>query len=158
MSQGDEFMAAALNDPDDPRAVVQRLVRATNEHDLETLVGCFAEDYSLDAPAHPQRSFRGIEQVRQNWAQIFGAVPDITTRVLRTAVDGNTVWTEMEMSGTRLDRSAHRMRGVFIFGIDAGQIRWARMFLEPLEETGGDMGSAVREQLRAKPAASGGGA
>ena len=115
--------------------------------DLEGIVSCFADDYALEAPIHPERSFRGKEQVRSNWKQILGAVPDITVRVLRSARDGGTMWTEQEMSGTRRDGVAHLMRGVFILGVSEGLIRWGRMFLEPVHHGTGDMNAAVREQL-----------
>jgi ketosteroid isomerase-like protein len=128
----------------DPRTLLDRLVRAVNDHDLEALVACFDEDYVNVNPAHPQRGFRGNEQVRRNWTQFFAEVPDIHARVLRSAVDGNSLWTEWEMSGTRSDGAAHEMRGVFIFGYADGRATWARMFLEPVEETSGDNDAAVR--------------
>ncbi len=130
-----------------PGAAVERLVAATNAHDVEALVACFAVDYALESPAHPQRSFRGVAQVRRNWTQIFAAVPDLEARLLRSAVDGEAVWTEWEMNGTRRDGGAHRMRGVFIFEVTGGVIRSGRMFLEPVEEAGGDMNAALRGHL-----------
>src|SRR4051794_35271531 len=98
-----------------PRATIQRLVEATAARDVDRIVACFAEDYSLEAPAHPHRSFRGNAQVRSNWTQIFAAVPDHTTTLSRLAVEGDSVWTEWEMSGVRRDGSPHLLRGVFIF-------------------------------------------
>jgi len=130
-----------------PLATIHRLVDATNAHDLDLLVACFAPDYTLTAPSHPQRSFRGIDQVRRNWTQIFAAVPDIATRLVRATGDGEVVWTEWEMSGTRRDGVPHRMAGVFIFGVSDDQIQWGRIFLEPVEETGGDMNATVRAQV-----------
>jgi ketosteroid isomerase-like protein len=123
------------NANEDPVVAVERLVRVTNAHDIEGIVECFADDYVLDSPIHPQRSFRGKEQVRRNWTQILAAVPDIAVRVLRSARDGNTAWTEWEMNGTRRDGVAHLMRGVFIFGVSGGLVRWGRMFLEPVDPT-----------------------
>ena len=58
--------------------VIDRLIQATNEHDLEGIVGCFAADYRNETPAHPARGFVGRDQVRRNWTQILAAVPDIT--------------------------------------------------------------------------------
>lgn len=130
-----------------PAAVIERLVAATNAHDLDALVACFAESYTLEAPLHPARSFRGTEQVRRNWTQIFGAVPDISTRLVGTAVDGATVWTEWEMRGTRRDGAKHLMRGVFIFGVEADRIASGRMFLEMVDESETDMNIAVGRQL-----------
>ena len=128
-------------------SVIDNLVHAANAHDLDAIVACFAEDYALEAPLHPARSFRGKEQVRRNWSQILGAVPDITTKVVASARDGDTLWTEWEMTGTRRDGVHHVMRGVFIFGVGADAIRWGRMYLEPVDTSDANMDAAVREQL-----------
>lgn len=87
----------------DRPAVIDRLVAATNAHDLDALVSCFAPDYVNVTPAHPPRGFTGRDQVRQNWLTIFAGVPDITTRIVASATDGSTVWTEWEMTGTTPD-------------------------------------------------------
>jgi ketosteroid isomerase-like protein len=130
-----------------PLATIDRLMAATNAHDLEGIVACFADDYALEAPLHPARAFQGNEQVRRNWTQILGTVKDIAVTVLRTACDGDTVWTEQEMVGTRPDGGEHLMRGVFIFGVSAGLIRWGRMFLEPVDTSGVDMSAALGQVL-----------
>ena len=64
---------------------VERLLGATNAHDLDALVSCFAADYRNLTPAHPARGFVGHAQVRRNWRQIFDAVPDRTADVTWTA-------------------------------------------------------------------------
>lgn len=120
-------------------AVVERLLRGVNEHDLEGMVACFADDYVNETPVHPPRGFVGTEQVRRNWAQIFAGVPDIRAELPRQTVDGDTVWTEWEMSGTRVDGLPFLMRGVVIFGIAGDAIASARFYLEPVEETSGDV-------------------
>ena len=56
---------------------MDRLCAATNAHDLDGIVGCFAEDYRNETPVHPARGFVGREQVRRNWQQIFAFVPDV---------------------------------------------------------------------------------
>ena len=132
---------------EDPRATVERLVLATNQHDIEVLVACFAEDFDNATPVHPARGFRGHAQVRRNWEQIFAFVPDITTEITRSAVDGNTIWTEWEMRGTRRDGTAHHMRGVILFGVGDGLIRWARFYLEPVDTSDATVDDAVREQV-----------
>jgi ketosteroid isomerase-like protein len=129
-------------------AVVQRLERATNEHDLEALVACFASDYRNETPAHPERGFTGQDQVRANWSQIFAAVPDLTCEVLRCTVEGDTVWSEWEHRGTRPDGTPHLMRGVIIFGIADGFAAWARFYLEPVQAGDGTVDHAVRRQVR----------
>ena len=123
----------------DPAAVVERLVAAVNAHDLDALVACFAGDYVNETPAHPRRGFRGREQVRRNWAQLFAGVPDLRARVPGTAADGGRVWTEWDLAGTRRDGAPFALRGVVIFGVGGGQITSARFYLEPVEETSGDV-------------------
>lgn len=119
--------------------VMERLVVAVNAHDLESLVGCFAQDYRNETPVHPLRGFTGDAQVRTNWNQIFGGVPDIEARILRTAEDGELVWTEWDMAGTRVDGSPFAMRGVVIFGVTDDRITSARFYLEPVEQSSGDV-------------------
>src|ERR671932_2385357 len=104
------------------RQVVERLVAATNAHDLERLVDCFAPSYVNEAPAHPARGFTGREQVRRNWTSIFAAVPDIEVDVIADATEGNRVWTEWEMHGTRRDGAPHAMAGVIVFDVEEDHI------------------------------------
>jgi ketosteroid isomerase-like protein len=127
-----------------PAAVVQRLLAAINAHDLEAMVALFAEDYVNEWPAHPQRGFRGNDQVRRNWSQIFEGVPDLQARLPRMVVDGDTVWTEWDMLGTRRDGAPSLTRGVSIFGVSHGRLAWVRFYLEPVEESSGDVNDHTR--------------
>src|SRR3954449_11185362 len=79
----------------DPRAVMDRLTAAQNAHDLEALLACFHEDYRSEQPQFPARTFQGIGQVRANWSALLGAMPDFHAEVVRSAVDGDTVFAEV---------------------------------------------------------------
>jgi len=127
--------------------VVDRLVDATNRHDLNALVACFATDYRNETPAHPARGFTGPEQVRQNWAQIFANVSDVRGEVVASTVDGDSSWTEWEMTGTRPDGSPHHMKGVIIFTCGDGLITNARFYLEPVDDSPAPVDAAVRQQV-----------
>ena len=129
--------------------MVERLRDATNAHDLDAVVDCFAEDYRNDTPAHPRRSFDGRAQVRSNWEQIFAAVPDIRAAVLASVVDGDVIWSEWEMRGTRRDGAQHLMRGVIVFGVRGERAAWARFFLEPVDPGDDDASAAVRQIIGA---------
>src|SRR5919205_3174748 len=131
-------------DEQGPAAVVQRLVGAIKAPELEAMVALFADDYVNEWPAHPQRGFRGNQQVRSNWSQIFAGVPDLRARLPRMVVDGDTVWAEWDLSGTRRDGAAHLLRGVSIFGVAEGRLAWVRFYLEPVEETSGDVNANTR--------------
>ena len=136
---------------DNPVGLLDKLLASVNGHDLEGLVNCFADDYVNQTPAHPPRGFRGREQVRRNWTQIFGTIPDIQARVPGTAVDGQTLWTEWEMSGTRADGEPFLMRGVVIFDFTGALISSARFYLEPVENTSGDVEEAVIDAVGRPP-------
>ena len=87
----------------------------------------------------------------RNWSQIFVRVPDIRAGVPRDVVDGRTLWTEWEMSGTQSDGTSFLMRGVVVFEIDGRMIASARFYLEPVEESGGDIDTATRTVSPARP-------
>ncbi|MDQ3573409.1 MAG: nuclear transport factor 2 family protein [Actinomycetota bacterium] len=127
-----------------PPPVLDRLLAAINAHELEAMVSCFAEDYTNETPVHPPRGFRGQEQVRTNWSQIFAAVPNIHARVVRSSVDGDTLWTEWDIAGDRADGARFLMRGVVIFGVAGDTIASARFYLEPVEDTSGDVNAHTR--------------
>jgi ketosteroid isomerase-like protein len=135
-----------MNDqpPDAGYEVVARLRDAMNEHDLEALVDVFDPDVVSETPAHPERTFRGADQVRRNWEQIFAGVPDLHADLLAAVVDGDTVWSEWDWRGTRRDGSAHRMRGVTIQRFRGTRAVAVRFYMEPVEEGGPGAGEAVR--------------
>jgi ketosteroid isomerase-like protein len=129
-------------------ALLERLASAVNSHDLDGLVGCFAAGYRNQTPAHPAQGFTGRVQVRRNWQQIFTFVPDISARVLRSCADGDVVWSEWEMTGTRRDNSVHQMAGVIVFGVRDGRFAWARFYLEPVQADGAGADETVRRHVR----------
>ena len=130
-----------------PAAVIERLRDATNAHDLDAIVACFAADYRNETPLHPARGFSGREQVRRNWTQILAAVRDVSTEIVASVAAGDTVWSEWIHRGTRPDGSPHLMRGVIIFAVRDGLITSARFFLESVEDSGDGIDAAVRRQV-----------
>src|SRR6476619_3272153 len=126
-------------------SLVTRLRDAMNEHDLEALVDVFDPDFVSETPAHPQRTFRGADQVRRNWEQIFAGVPDLRADLLDAVADGDTVWSEWDWSGTRRDGSAHRMRGVTILRLRGPRVSSVHFYMEPVDEAGPGPSEAVRE-------------
>lgn len=128
--------------------VIHTLVEAVNRQDLASLVGCFAEDYVNQTPAHPERGFRGRHQVHRNWAHIFAEVPDVRAHISRCVSDDVTVWTEWRMAGTRRsDASLFEMAGVVIYEVADGQIQSAAFYLEPVEQGSGDIDTAIRRAV-----------
>jgi ketosteroid isomerase-like protein len=136
-------------------ALLDRLVTAASGRDLDALVGCFAPGYRNETPAHPAQGFTGRDQVRRNWEQIFALMPDLTATVLRSACDGDMVWSEWQMTGTRPDGIAMQMAGVVIFGVRGEQFAWARFYLEPVQAGGPDVSETVRQRAGAAGAGPG---
>jgi len=130
-------------------SVLEQLHRALNAHDLEAFVELFSPDYQSEQPAHPDRQFGGREQVRENWGGTFQEVPDFRAELLRSAVRGDTVWSEWEWNGTRKDASRLEMRGVMLAGVQAGHIAWARLYMEFVEQGGAGIEEAVRQMRTA---------
>lgn len=116
----------------DRSAFLARVLEATNAHDVERIVGCFTPDYVNQTPCHPARGFTGNDQVRRNWTAILAAVPDLVATVVDEVTNGEQVWSEWEMTGTRRDGTPHLMRGVMIFRVEGDRARSCRWYIEPV--------------------------
>jgi len=136
-------------------ALLDRLATAASGRDLDALVGCFAPGYRNETPAHPAQGFTGRDQVRRNWEQIFAVMPDLTATVLQSACEGDVVWSEWQMTGTRPDGITMSMAGVIIFGVRGEQFAWARFYLEPVQAGGPDVNETVRQRAGAAGAGPG---
>jgi len=123
---------------------VTALADAMNARDIEAFVSLFAADYDSRQPAHPDRAFRGRDQVRENWSAIFAGVPDFRAELVATAGDEVGLFTEWRWHGTHEDGSRLEMAGVIVMGLRDEQIAWARLYVEPVEQ-GEGIEAAVRE-------------
>jgi ketosteroid isomerase-like protein len=128
-----------------PRGVVAALAQATNAHDIEAFVALFSEEYDSEQPAHPDRKFRGRDQVRANWSAVFSGVPDFRADLVATAVDSATAWTEWRWYGTQADGGRLEMAGVIVMGVRNASITWARLYVEPVEVAGEGIDAVVRK-------------
>ena len=129
--------------PPDVPAVIARLAAAMNARDVEAFVACFAEDYASEQPAHPDRAFRGREQVRANWTAMFAGIPDFSAEVAGAAVDGDTTWVEWRWAGTQTGGTPFEAAGVIVFGLRGDEIARARLYVEPVDR-GAGIDAAVR--------------
>jgi SnoaL-like domain len=74
--------------------MLERLRDASNAHHPRRLASLFAEDYHSSQPLHPGRDFVGRAQVLQNWLSVFEGVPDFSSELVASAVNGETEWGE----------------------------------------------------------------
>ncbi|TML98016.1 MAG: nuclear transport factor 2 family protein [Actinobacteria bacterium] len=133
------------DDTHTPLDVAAALAGAMNAHDIESFVSLFAEDYDSEQPAHPDRRFRGRDQVRENWSAVFSGIPDFRAELVASAVEADTAWTEWRWHGTHEDGSRLDMAGVIVMGVRDASITWARLYVEPVESAGEGIDAAVRE-------------
>ena len=117
-----------------PKLVFERMIQAANRHDLDAMVACFAPDFHSEQPFHPERNFVGQAGMRKNWSFFFTTIPDIQVEILNEVAEGDTVWAELHYHGTQIDGKKFTVRGVTLLHIQADQISWARLYIEPVQE------------------------
>ena len=113
--------------------LITRLNSAMNAHDVDAFVDCFDPHYDSEQPAHPDRHFTGLRQVRMNWTTMFAGLPDFRAEVLRAAGDDNSLWVEWHWTGTRQDGTKLNAKGACIFGIRDDRIAWGRLYMEDVQ-------------------------
>jgi ketosteroid isomerase-like protein len=129
----------------DPRALMERLTAAQNARDVDAMVACFHDDYRSEQPLFPARAFAGVEQVRTNWSTLLAAITDFHAELIRTAVDGDTVFAEVHWTGTKADGTPLDDRGVFIGGVRVDRIAWARLYVDEVHHESAAIDAVVRE-------------
>lgn len=121
----------------DPEAVAQRWITSLSAHDLEAAVDCFDAAYVDEAPARRGESVQGQDSVRRNFSMLLSDLPDLTANISRTVADGDDVWMEWSMRGTRRDGTLLEFVGVNIFQVKDGRFRSGRIYTEIVRDAGG---------------------
>ena len=116
--------------------LLEEMRAALDAHDLDTFVGFFRDDYVGERPRHPGSPMSSRADVRTNWEEVIADVPDLRVEVPSAVEDGNTIWSEWRAYGTARSGATLEIRGVIIFGVQAGQVAWSRMYMEPVEQEG----------------------
>ena len=129
-------------------SVLDRMTQAQNSHDPHLFASYFTDDYQSDQPAHPDRTFSGRVQVLENWISVFAGVPDFRAELLASCRDGNVEWGEVDWRGHHADGSPFAMRGVIIATIRNDQIEAGRLYVEPVEQSGAGIDTAIEELYR----------
>jgi steroid delta-isomerase-like uncharacterized protein len=82
-------------------ALVEEHVRFENEHNLDRVILTFGDTARYDDEAWNEH-YSGLEQVRQFYAQIMSALPDLNIDVVRRHVAAETIVLEVIIRGTQL--------------------------------------------------------
>ena len=102
------------DDHSNPVVTAKAILEAFNAHDLDRIMGFFAEDCSLDMPrgAEPWgKRLVGKVAVREGLAGRFEGLPDVHYGEDRHWGSGNMVVSEWLLTGTRPDGEKLRVRG-----------------------------------------------
>lgn len=116
-------MFATLNaqDPATLLDLLDRFSQAWNQHDIDTLMDCMADDCAFHAVAGPAKlgtSYVGREAVRAGFAMAWTACPDASWQDTEHFVQGDRGVSESTFCGTRASdglRIEARMVDVFTF-------------------------------------------
>lgn len=108
-----------------------------NAHDIDALIACFDPAYESVQPGRPAESFVGTERVRRNWSRNFETVPDLRAAIVRSVVDGDSVWAEWRYRGTRTDGSPYDVRAVILHTAREGLIAAARLYFAEADQPAG---------------------
>jgi ketosteroid isomerase-like protein len=93
---------------------LEAIADAFNAHDLDAIMGFFADDCSLDMPRGPEpwgERFTGKAAVRGALATRFEGLPDVHYGDARHWVSGDMGVSEWELTGTTADGARVRVRG-----------------------------------------------
>ncbi|GAA1699800.1 hypothetical protein MMUR_33460 [Mycolicibacterium murale] len=120
----------------DPQAL-DRLREAINSGDPQQVADCFTPDFRSDLPHHPERSFTGTDQVVRNWTAMYAMAPDLSARILRTAIHDDELWSEWEMTGTQTSGVPVTFIGPVIATTRDGLISSVRFYLDRVDQPAG---------------------
>lgn len=127
-----------------PSDVVRQWIAAINRHDLDEVAACFAPGYEDEAPARTGEVVRGRDHVRHNFEHLFTSMPDIHAELHAIVDQGDTVWMEWSMEGTRPDNTHMRFVGVNLFDVQEGLFVRGRIYTELVRDAGGVEGQVKR--------------
>jgi ketosteroid isomerase-like protein len=105
--------------------ILMELEAAFNAHDLDRVLGYFAEDASLDMPRgrHPWGTrFIGKEGVRKGISMRFEATPDVHYGDGRHWVSGNMGVSEWLLTGTTKEGRKVEVRGCDHYEFQDGKV------------------------------------
>lgn len=107
-------------------ALLERFMRAFNDHDADALMACMTEDCIFYAAAGPDAegaAIRGKDAVKAAYAAIWQRWPDAAWKEDRHGVTGERGFSEWLFTGTPTDGSPRaEVRGTDLFTFRDGKI------------------------------------
>ena len=101
------------------------LLDAFNRHDLDSIMGFFADDCVLEMPRGPDpwgKRFSGPQQVREGLATRFAGLPDVHYDEDRSFVAGSVGVSQWTLTGTTADGKHLEVRGLDVLDFRDGKV------------------------------------
>ncbi|TFB47276.1 nuclear transport factor 2 family protein [Cryobacterium tagatosivorans] len=133
------------------RIIIDQLLAAVNDHDLNRMVALFHPDYRSSQPAHPARAFVGRSQVHANWAAMFAGIADFRAELGRSTQDGDTTWCEWAWFGMRTDKQPFEVHGVALFQVQENLIVAGTLYMEDVESEAIGIDQTVQHLAGSRP-------
>ena len=112
-------------DHDEAIEMLGAITAAFDAHDLEAIMGHFADDAVFEGPRGKDpwgTRFVGREAVREGFAARFSGIPDVRYRDEGSFVDGDRGASEWTLSGTTTSGEPIEVRGCDLWTIRDGKI------------------------------------
>ena len=112
-------------DHDEAIEMLGAITAAFDAHDLEAIMGHFADDAVFEGPRGKDpwgTRFVGREAVREGFAARFSGIPDVRYRDEGSFVDGDRGASEWTLSGTTTSGEPIEVRGCDLWTIHDGKI------------------------------------
>ena len=110
---------------DEAIQMLRSIAAAFDRHDLDGIMGHFADDAVFESPRGPDpwgRRFVGREEVREAFAGRFSGIPDVRYQEDDHFVDGDRGASEWTLSGTTTDGQRIEVRGCDLWTIRDGRV------------------------------------
>lgn len=117
------LMAQSDNKIDE--AFLQSFADAFNAHDVNDIMSHMTDDCVFEASAGPDvngQLFRGQQQVRKAFEEVFATFPDARWRNPKHFVSGNRGFSEWIFTGTKTDGTKVEVTGCDLFTFKDGKI------------------------------------
>jgi ketosteroid isomerase-like protein len=104
---------------------LERLLDAFNAHDIDAVMGFFADDCILEMPRGPDpwgRRLEGRQRVREALASRFAGIPDVHYGEDRHWLAGDRGCSEWLLTGTSAEGERIAVRGCDLFEFRDGKI------------------------------------
>jgi len=120
---------APVNSAVRPRGVTVQLLEdigaAFNRHDIDAIIGFFAEDGEFDNARGPEifgRRHTGKAELRAFFGELMAALPDIQWHAIDNRVDGDKGYSQWHRQATLPDGTVQDWLGLDIFTFKDGLI------------------------------------